>query len=212
MNNKWNERFLELSDLIASWSKDTSRGVGAIIVNSDRRVVSMGYNGFPMGVDDKPSNRYTRPDKYSYTEHAERNAIYSAASHGVITKGCTMYLRWYPCDDCARAIIQSGIKKVVCSAPSFESEVWGPKFKISSEMLSEAGVEMEYVPGPSENPHTRYRIGDLVTHSCDRAPFEVTGITVDEIQLNGDWSGGVMGGNYHEKSWVSYEEVKPYKK
>jgi dCMP deaminase len=209
-DNKWNERFLELSDLVASWSKDTSRGVGAVIVNKERRVVSMGYNGFPMGVDDSITYRYERPHKYSYTEHAERNAIYSAASHGVKTSGCTMYLRWHPCDDCARAIIQSGISKLVCSPPSYESEVWGPKFMIANEMLMESAVEVEYVEGPSELPHTRYRIGDLVSHRCDKAPFKVTGITINEIELEGDWSGGMAGPHYNEKCWVNYEEVKPY--
>lgn len=139
----WNKRFIELSKHIATWSKD-SKKVGCVISNNDNRIVSVGYNGYPTGCDDTKLERKERPLKYSFTEHAERNAIYNASRIGVSTKDCTMYLMWFPCDDCARAIIQSGIKKLVCSKPDLDDDRWGEKFKISLEMLNEVEIEIEY--------------------------------------------------------------------
>ena len=92
-------------------SSDLNTQNGAIIVNNGE-IISMGANSIPLNVkiDD---NRLKRPDKYNYIEHAERNAIYNAAKQGKSTYGATMYCPWFACTDCARAIIQSGIKKVV---------------------------------------------------------------------------------------------------
>jgi len=140
----WDQRFLALTDYIAGWSKDRSTGVAAVIVDSDKRFVGMGYNGFPAGFDDDVDSRHERPVKYQYTEHAERNAIYTAARNGASVEGCTMYLGWFPCSDCARAIIQSGISKLVCCEPDFETPKWGPDFRISHEMLTECGVVLNY--------------------------------------------------------------------
>ena len=94
----------------ASWSKDDSSKVGCVIVNIDGIVVSMGYNGMPRGVDDTQQDRYVRPNKYLWFEHAERNAIYQ--SIGAV-KGCTLYVTHVPCADCARGIVQTGITTVV---------------------------------------------------------------------------------------------------
>ena len=141
----WNERFLQVADHIASWSKDRSTQVGAVIVGPDKEIVSTGYNGFPRGADDEVESRHERPAKYQYTEHAERNAIYNAARLGVSTKGCTIYLRWYPCVDCARAIIQSGIATIVCGAPDFEDKRWGESFKVTNELFEECGVTQIWI-------------------------------------------------------------------
>ncbi len=140
----WNRRFLDLCDVVAGWSKDPSTKVGAVITDNDNRVISVGYNGFPRKADDKNKERYERPLKYRWTEHAERNAIYNAAKIGVSTDEATMYIRWFPCTDCARGIIQSGIKKLVCSKPDFTDERWGADFKISHEMLEECGITLEF--------------------------------------------------------------------
>jgi dCMP deaminase len=102
----------------------------------------MGYNGFPRGCDDSVASRYERPDKYLYTEHAERNAIYHAARHGVTLKGCSMYVTLFPCADCARGIIQAGIKKLYSPTPDVDHERWGIHFKTSLVMLEEANVEV----------------------------------------------------------------------
>lgn len=146
--NKWDKRFYELALHISQWSKDRSTKVGAVIIDSNKRIISTGYNGMPMGCDDDLNYRHERPQKYGYFEHAERNAIYDAARRGVSTDGATIYLKWFPCQDCARAIIQSGIVRVVCEKVDLENNDknnWGDKFKISKEMLEERGIEITYI-------------------------------------------------------------------
>ncbi|MFW5847515.1 MAG: deoxycytidylate deaminase [bacterium] len=140
----WDKRFIELSEFVSSWSKDKSIGICAIIATKEHRVVSMGYNGFPSGADDSIEERYERPTKYLYTEHAERNAIYSAARQGISLNGCTIYHKWFPCADCARAIIQSGIDTVVCEEPDLTTPKWGEHFKAALEMFKECGITIRY--------------------------------------------------------------------
>ncbi len=143
----WNRRFMDMAEMVASWSKDRSRGVGAVIVGADKTIRSVGYNGFPRGLDDDVECRHERPAKYKWTEHAERNAIYNAIrAHSVIT-GCTIVIPWYPCADCARAIIQAGIVKVVSYRPNYEDPTWGEDFKMVDEMLAECEIEVEFIPG-----------------------------------------------------------------
>lgn len=141
----WNKRFIELTKHIATWSKDKSIGTCAIIADKSNRIISLGYNGFPSGCNDEIQERYERPAKYLYTEHAERNAIYNAARTGARTEGCTMYLMWFPCADCARGIIQSGIDTLVCHKPDLDTPKWGEHFKASLEMFEEAGIKLEYI-------------------------------------------------------------------
>jgi len=140
----WAKRMLELYDVIAGWSKDSTQ-TAAIITDDMNFIKSTGFNGFPMGCNDNVSTRSLRPAKYLYTEHAERNAIYAAARNGISLEGTTMYIRWFPCADCARAIIQSGISKLVCSKPNFDTPTWGVHFVAALEMLEESGVELIYL-------------------------------------------------------------------
>src|SRR4051812_41117715 len=109
---KWDGRFLALARHLADWSKDPSTRVGCVIAGPTNDVRAVGYNGLPRNVDDSPS-RLERPDKYIWMEHAERNAIYTAARNGVALEGCRMYLSWFPCVDCARAAVQVGIVEIV---------------------------------------------------------------------------------------------------
>ena len=140
----WTGRWFDMCDLVATWSKDRSRQFGAVIVDERQTMVAMGWNGFPRGINDDVDERHERPDKYLWTEHAERNAIFNAASNGVKTAGCTMYVRWYPCAQCARAIIQAGISKIVCTEPDWEDATYGEEFKITREMFAEAdSIEVE---------------------------------------------------------------------
>lgn len=138
----WQEYFLKLANLVASKSKDRSTKVGAVIVGPDNEIVSTGYNGFPRGVDDNVDSRHDRPEKYEWTEHAERNAIYNAARIGVSLKDTIIIQTMYPCIDCARGIIQSGIKEVVAPLPDFNHPQWGRSFMVSTNMLAEAGVKV----------------------------------------------------------------------
>ena len=152
MSAKWDARFLRLAHEVSSWSKDRSTQVGAVIVGEDKTPGPYGYNGFPRYVDDDLDERHARPTKYDWTEHAERNAIYNAARMGVALKGCIMYVTHVPCADCARAIIQVGIGKVIADAASLENpdfvERWNDSARITKEMLSEAGVELSVVTVP----------------------------------------------------------------
>lgn len=206
--SNWNKKFIEIADVLSGWSKDKNTGVGAVIADDQHRVISVGYNGFPRGTNDDVPERHERPAKYLWTEHAERNAIYSAASHGSRTSGCTIYLRWYPCCDCARAIIQSGIKKVVCDMPDFHDERWGEKFKVSDQLFKECGVEVEYLPQETYNPII-YNIHDKVSHETSVGPSIVIGLMENKILIEGSFSDAHLIGR---TKWVSYDEVKKYTK
>lgn len=142
----WDRRFMEVALLIGSWSKDRSRGVGCVIVGPDKEIRSTGFNGFPRGLDDDRESRHERPAKYAWTEHAERNAIYNAARIGVSLKGCTLYVPWFPCIDCARAIVQSGITILVGFEPDHSDPQWGEQFEVGSQLFAEAGVEVRLLP------------------------------------------------------------------
>ena len=109
----WDELFMRHAYLISSKSKDTSTKIGAIIVKDNRYIISEGFNGLPIGVNDNIEERYQRPFKYNLFEHAERNSIYQCARQGIITKGTVMFTQGIPCTDCARAVIQAGIKEVI---------------------------------------------------------------------------------------------------
>jgi dCMP deaminase len=143
----WDNRFMQVAELIGSWSPDRSRRVGCVIVGPDRDIVATGFNSFPRGVDESIEERYSRPAKYFWTEHAERNAIYSAAKRGIALAGCTMYVPWFPCVDCARAIVQSGITRIVAHAPDVSDARWGEGFRIGLVLLEEAGVAIEFLDG-----------------------------------------------------------------
>lgn len=159
MTESWTQRWMDLARLVATWSKDKSRQVGAVIVDErDGRndQVSMGWNGFPRGVNDSVPTRHLRPEKYKWTEHAERNAIYNAAAKGYALHGCSIYLPWYPCADCARAIIQSGLAKVIAVEPDWNDPQYCDDFNLVCVMFEEAGVSVRFVEGakpPLQKPH-----------------------------------------------------------
>jgi dCMP deaminase len=111
-DEKWDRRFLELAEQIAGWSKDPSRGVGAVIVSGAKQIVATGFNGLPRGVKDLPE-RLERPAKYDYVCHAELNAIIQCARNGVSPVGCTVYTSFSPCIQCTLAIVQAGVARVV---------------------------------------------------------------------------------------------------
>lgn len=144
-SEKWHHRFMELAFLVASWSKDPSTKTGAVVVGPDREIRATGYNGLVRGVDDNISERMERPTKYDFFEHAERNAIYNACLTGTSLKGCIMYATHAPCTDCARAIIQAGIKTVITNKIVLDENspkgTWRDKLEYSAQMFKEAGIE-----------------------------------------------------------------------
>jgi dCMP deaminase len=134
---KWDKRFLDLAQLVSSWSKDPSTKVGAVVVDDDRRVISLGYNGFPRGVKDN-GRLNDRESKYKIITHAEANALLFAAES---LKGYSIYTYpFMPCSKCAGLIIQAGVRRVVSYASS--NKRWSDDFRISRDMLCEAGVQV----------------------------------------------------------------------
>lgn len=143
---KWAESFTALAELIASWSKDRSTQVGAVIVGPDLEIRSTGYNGFPRGVCDDVDERHGRPQKYLWTEHAERNAIYNAARFGVSLKGCMMFATCRPCARCARAIVQVGITTIFFRSNSTWKGATEQENEVAQTILREGNVQIFEVP------------------------------------------------------------------
>ena len=143
----WDEFFMGAAMLCAKRSKDPNTQVGACIVNAENRIVSVGYNGFPAGCDDDVfpweragDDRYNT--KYLYVCHAEFNAILNCERGNL--RGCTVYVTLFPCNECAKAIIQSGIKEVVYMEDKYASTAG---VIASKRMFEMAGVSCrQYIP------------------------------------------------------------------
>ena len=136
----WDTRFLDLAEHVSKWSKDPSTKVGAVIVDSQRRIVSTGYNGFPVGVMDSYDRLTDRDNKYEMIIHAEANAILFAHQH---MNGMTLYTTpFQPCSRCASLIIQSGISRVISYEIEESKNRWVDSFKLAKELFDEAGVEL----------------------------------------------------------------------
>lgn len=158
----WDERFIAMARLVATWSKDPSTKVGCVLIEpSTHAVIGVGFNGFPRGVREEmpvvtgfpnlDMKRWDRPQKYQWAEHAERNAIYNAARLGHPTEGAWAYVSWDPaesvCADCARALIQAGIKRVIGPSDGVQGRLdidndggWRAGCEISAQMFKEADV------------------------------------------------------------------------
>jgi dCMP deaminase len=148
--NKWDQRFTRLAREVATWSKDPSTQIGAVIVNDERRVLATGYNGFPKGIADTPERYEDKEVKYETVIHAEMNAIYNATYNGISLKDSTIYVWGLPvCNDCARGIIQVGVKRVVMATAGEIPEKWVASFSKSFNLFLEAGVTTEFLQGPT---------------------------------------------------------------
>lgn len=140
----WDQFFMSMAELTATRSKDPSTKVGAVIVDYNRRVIGLGYNGFPRGVDDRPERYTDKKIKYSLVVHAEANAIVNSFTG---LSDTTIYTTMFPCSSCTKLIIQSGISRVVCPPPR-EEGVWSEDANFSKQMLREALV---FVYGPDHS-------------------------------------------------------------
>lgn len=160
----WDELFIKMAFLVSEKSKDPSTKVGCVLVDKDNTVLATGFNGFPRGVDEEYEvmtpvdgypqivysekklieDRWARPAKYSWIEHAERNAIYNAARKGVKIAGARAYLNWepQPCADCCRGLIQAGITEIVGPNIPFKGVGAGVSYHLdfAKVMCHEAGV------------------------------------------------------------------------
>lgn len=142
MNEKWDLRFMKLAEMVSTWSKDPSTQIGVVLVK-DRKVVSTGYNGFPVGVaDDDRLN--VREQKYPIIVHGEMNALLQA---GHDSRGSTLYLWGFPgppCQDCAKHVIQAGVTRIVTRAGEPEAR-WADAINAAYGILDEAGIPVETV-------------------------------------------------------------------
>lgn len=143
----WWDYFMSVAYITSLRSKDPNTQVGACIVNEDNRIVSLGYNGMPNGCsdDDLPWNRVSTDPmqiKYLYVCHAEMNALSNKTSYDC--KNCTIFVLLFPCNECAKLIIQAGIKRVVYLSDKYKSDT---KFIASKKLLTMANVELiHYIP------------------------------------------------------------------
>lgn len=133
----WRTRFLKLARDIAQWSKDSTK-VGAVAVDSSKRILETGYNGIPRGVHDAPE-RLERPAKYMWVAHAEENLVSHAARQ--VLQGSTVYVTHLCCSKCARMLVNAGVAKVVCGDGT--TSMPAEEFEVAKQMLREAGITLE---------------------------------------------------------------------
>jgi len=148
LSNKWDKRYMDLAKQVGTWSKDPSKQIGAVAIGSKGQVLAQGYNGFPRGIDDNESRLNTKETKYKYVVHAEMNLIYNATFNGISLNGSTVYVSGLPvCSECAKGLIQVGVKQIVMSKDSLEraDEKWLDSFELTIALLNEAGIHWKTV-------------------------------------------------------------------
>lgn len=152
----WDDYFMGIAILSAMRSKDPNTQVGACIVNEDKRIVGVGYNGFPKGCEDNefPWKREGEflETKYPYVCHAELNAILNSIKS---LKNCTIYVALFPCNECSKAIIQSGIKEIVYLSDKYKDTDIN---KASKKMLDAAGVKYRKLETERESLNLNFKI------------------------------------------------------
>jgi dCMP deaminase len=143
--SKWDLRFLSLAvNEIATWSKDPSKQVGAVLAKDKFRFV-VGYNGFPPGISDTDARLRDNETKQQLINHAELNAVLNAAKNNFQTDGSSLYVSYHPCHNCARVIVGAGVRKVVCPPPIDDpSSKWFRSHRVAQMILSEANVQLIY--------------------------------------------------------------------
>ena len=145
--DKWDNRFLKVAEDTATWSKDPSTQTGAVIVNPDQTLVSVGFNGFARGMDDDPALYEDRDVKYERIIHCEMNGCITAARNGVSVVGCTLYTwPFFSCPRCAVHMVQFGIERFVAPmCPDHLKDRWGEALDRAIAYAKEAGKEVRIV-------------------------------------------------------------------
>jgi len=139
----WQEYYMRHQYLASEKSKDPSTKIGAVLVREDN-IISIGYNGFPRGIEDTKDRLENREEKYFYVVHAEANAILNAARNGIATYNSILYTSGMPCNECAKSIIQAGIRKVCIHSqyPSLSHGKWSKSVSKATEMFKEANISL----------------------------------------------------------------------
>lgn len=146
MTTNWDARYIELAKQVSTWSRDPSRKIGAVAVGSKGQILSQGYNGFPRGILDLSERYHDREIKYKYVVHAEMNVIYNATFSGISLDGASLFVYGLPvCNECAKGIIQVGIKRVVIYTDQEVPTIWKDSFAFTIEMFKEVNIECEWL-------------------------------------------------------------------
>ena len=156
--NKWDKRFIDMAKKVSTWSKDPSQKVGCIAVK-DRRIVATGYNGFPIGIEDK--NLEDRKHKYTYIVHAEKNLIYNACRHGVSLVDTDIYVWGLPvCGECWKGLAQIGVKSVTMPDVKNINERWHESCTCGYLGMKHVGIEIN-----TYNPHHLWKVSEYDDNS-----------------------------------------------
>lgn len=150
ISTSWHKKYLLLAKHISSWSKDPSTKVGAVAIGGVGQILATGYNGFPRNIADHQERLNNRDQKYKYVVHAEMNCIYNATHNGISLKDSVLYVYGLPvCSECAKGVIQTGIKMVVM--PEFKNtpEKWLNSFEKTRMVFNESGVNLLIVQNES---------------------------------------------------------------
>jgi len=144
---KWDKRYLALASHIAQWSKDPSTKIGAVAIGDKGQVLAQGYNGFPRGISDDESTYNNKITKYQHVVHAEMNCIYNATYNGTSLDGATLYIHGLPvCSECAKGIIQVGIKRVVTNEIDDNmAQRWVESTQLTKNMFEEVGITYDFI-------------------------------------------------------------------
>lgn len=150
MNDKWDRRFLDLAEHISYWSKDPRTKVGAVAVSDEKQILSIGWNGFPRNIEDDAERLGNRDIKNDIMVHAEMNCIYNATHNGISLKGATIYVsgtNGIPvCSECAKGIIQVGIKRIVMPYANQDvHDYWQKSAWRSRTLCREANITVDQI-------------------------------------------------------------------
>lgn len=152
VSDKWHRRYLELASTVAGWSKDPSRQIGCVAVNDKGQILSVGYNGFPRGINDDPVRLNNREQKYKFVVHAEKNMIYNATHNGVSLDGSTVYVSGLPvCSECAKGLIQVGVKQVIMDDATNIRDNWAESWELTRFLFDEAHIKYKILEDKNKN-------------------------------------------------------------
>lgn len=139
------KNYSQLTYAISQFSKDPDKKVGSIFLHPKTfQILSTGYNGFPRKVNET-NKRWKKPEKYKWVVHSEQNGIYNATLNGVKLKNSILFTTKFPCNDCAKGLIQAGIKQIYTYKPDLKHKTWGESMKISLKMFKETNIRIHYL-------------------------------------------------------------------